>query len=105
MDHLSTAPSSSPSTRPDRITPLPHLGRDVEAWMWKVLNGGTVLSDRRADDLKTVQKHAQALREVGLNGQADAPLDERIRTAATEYARLLGWRIEDAGDSSPDITR
>lgn len=73
--------------------------------MWKVLNGGTVPSDRRADDLRTVQAHAQSLRAIGQNGQADVPLDARMHQVAEEYARLLGWGIERETADPVAVTR
>ncbi|MDD5103267.1 MAG: hypothetical protein PHX93_02605 [Candidatus Peribacteraceae bacterium] len=84
---------STPSLRSERITTLPQTGQEVDAWMWQVVNGGTVPSDRRADDVQTLHSHAVALRAVGGNGQADAPLDARMQAAATAYARLLGWEV------------
>lgn len=89
------APEVSVSlARPERVTTLPHTGRDVEAWMWSILNGGTVPSDRRVDDMRAVHAHALTLRAIGQNGQADVPLDAQMQVIATEYARLLGWNVD-----------
>ncbi|MDD5751064.1 MAG: hypothetical protein PHS73_00915 [Candidatus Peribacteraceae bacterium] len=85
-------PASGPQ-HPERVTSLPHLGRDIEHWMWKVLNGGKVPSDRRAEDIGALQILAQRLRSIGGNGQADSILSEEILSDAERYARLLGWNI------------
>jgi len=94
--HLSdSAPTAPCSQHPERVTSLPRLGRDVEAWMWKVLNGGTVVSDRRAAEAQKVHAHALTLRTIGGNGQADEVLPAETLANAAEYARLLGWVVTD----------
>lgn len=94
--HLSdSAPTAPCSQYPERVTTLPRLGRDVEDWMWKVLNGGTVVSDRRIGDAQKVHAHALTLRTIGGNGQADQELPAETLAKAAEYARLLGWTVAD----------
>ena len=88
---------SIPSARPERVTTLPQSGREVEAWMWNVLNGGTVPSDRRAADVQKLHTNAVALRAVGAaNGQVDSALPPAVLTQAAEYARLLGWQVTES---------
>ncbi|MDD4287575.1 MAG: hypothetical protein PHO20_00090 [Candidatus Peribacteraceae bacterium] len=95
MSDLSTVPTESPSLRLERVIPLPSIGRQVEDWMWKVLNGGKVPSTNRNGVVDSLYTLAVSLRTMGNNGDADELLSEEKRLQAAQYAQLLGWRVED----------